>query len=118
MRLVIIESPYAGDIELNLRYARACMVHSISLGEAPFASHLLYPHPDVLDDRIDTERALGIALGYAWGLKADTVVFYNDLGFSPGMEAAWDYYCRYNTRTGKAIKPYVCQRSISSWKQQ
>ena len=25
MRLVIVESPYAGDVELNIRYARACL---------------------------------------------------------------------------------------------
>ena len=29
MKLVIIESPYAGDIEANLKYARACVLDSI-----------------------------------------------------------------------------------------
>ena len=42
MRLVIIESPYAGDIEANVVSARACVRDSLSRGEAPIASHLLY----------------------------------------------------------------------------
>jgi hypothetical protein len=50
VRLVIIESPYAGDPDGNLAYARAALADSLARGEAPFASHLLYPQ--VLDDMI------------------------------------------------------------------
>ena len=39
MRLVIIESPYEGDVETNLRYLRACMADCLHRNEAPFASH-------------------------------------------------------------------------------
>lgn len=43
MKLVVIESPYAGDVERNLRYVRAAMRDCLLRGEAPFASHALYP---------------------------------------------------------------------------
>ncbi len=94
MRLVIIESPYAGDIERNVDYARACMRHALSLGEAPIASHLLYTQPGVLRDDVPEERAQGIAAGLAWRKVAEAAVFYTDLGWSTGMKAAWDVYDR------------------------
>lgn len=85
MRLVIVESPYAGDVERNTRYARACMADCLRRGEAPFASHLLYPQPGVLDDLRPEERALGIAAGLEWGKHAEATVVYVDLGISNGM---------------------------------
>ena len=50
MRLVIVESPYAGDIETNVKYARRCVKDSLMRGEAPIASHLLYTQEGILDD--------------------------------------------------------------------
>lgn len=50
MRRVIVESPYAGDIERNMRYLRACLADCLRRGEAPFASHAIYTQPGVLDD--------------------------------------------------------------------
>src|SRR3990167_4164627 len=94
MKLVVIESPYAGDIDLNLRYLRACMKDCLMREEAPFASHALYTQPGVLDDNIMEERLLGIGAGFAWGDRADYVVFYVDLGESKGMEKARDYWHR------------------------
>ena len=42
-RLVMLETPYAGDEQREkLVYARKCMADSVSRGEAPFATHLLY----------------------------------------------------------------------------
>lgn len=85
MKLVIIESPYAGDVATNIAYARKCMVDSLKRGEAPFASHLLYPQVGILNDLSSAERALGIKAGLAWGEKADLTAVYTDLGTSPGM---------------------------------
>lgn len=85
MRLVILESPYAGDVEANVAYARACMADCLRRGEAPLASHLLYTQPGVLDDDQPEERALGIAAGLAWGRCADATVVYVDRGISTGM---------------------------------
>lgn len=93
-RLVIIESPYAGDVETNLAYARACVRHSLLVGEAPIASHLLYTQPGILDDRVPAERILGIDAGLAWRAVAHASVVYDDRGITPGMrygiEAAMD----------------------------
>lgn len=88
MPLVIVESPYAGDIERNVAYARAALADCLRRGEAPIASHLLYTQPGVLDDGNPDERALGIEAGLQWGRVADMAVFYVDIGWSPGMEAA------------------------------
>lgn len=80
---VILESPYAGDIETNTRYALAAMRDSLERGEAPFASHLLYTQ--VLDDTDPVEREWGIEAGLIWGACADLTVVYTDLGISGGM---------------------------------
>jgi hypothetical protein len=85
MRLVIIESPYAGEVRRNEAYARACLADSLARGEAPIASHLLYTQPGVLNDEEPGERALGIAAGLAWKRVADAQVFYVDRGWSRGM---------------------------------
>jgi hypothetical protein len=83
MKRVFIESPYAGDVERNLRYMRACLTDSFARGEAPFASHGLYPL--VLDDNYPTERRRGLDAAKAWRQVADVVAVYTDLGISPGM---------------------------------
>lgn len=85
MRRVILESPYAGDVERNVEYARACLRDSLMRGEAPIASHLLYTQPGVLDDDMPAERKLGIEAGLAWGVSADATVVYVDHGYSTGM---------------------------------
>jgi hypothetical protein len=59
MKLVVVESPYAGDVTRNLEYARAAMADCLARGEAPFASHALYTQIGVLDDTKPEERKLG-----------------------------------------------------------
>lgn len=86
MRLVILESPFAGDVEANVQYARECVHDSLSRGEAPIASHLLYTQPGVLDDNDPKERQWGIDAGLAWKSVAHGSVVYTDLGISRGME--------------------------------
>ena len=85
MKLVIIESPYAGDVEANVEYARACVRDSLSRGEAPIASHLLYTQPGILDDNIQEERQQGMDAGVAWRKVADLSAVYTDRGVSNGM---------------------------------
>lgn len=85
MRRVIVESPFAGDVERNVRYARAALRDCLSRGEAPIASHLLLTQAGVLDNTIPEERDLGIEAGLAWGVMAEATVVYNDLGISRGM---------------------------------
>ena len=52
MKLVILESPFAGDVKRNTAYARAALRDSLLRGEAPIASHLLYTQDGVLDDAL------------------------------------------------------------------
>jgi hypothetical protein len=86
VRLVILESPFAGDITLNKSYARACVRDCLLRGESPIASHLLFTQPEVLRDDIPDERKLGIAAGHAWYRVADACVVYVDRGISDGMQ--------------------------------
>ena len=108
MRRVVLESPYAGDIERNVEYARACVRDSLSRGEAPIASHLLYTQPGVLRDDVPAERQWGIDAGLAWASQAEATVVYTDLGFSSGMK----YGMANATRAGRPIE----LRSLSSGK--
>lgn len=100
MRLVIVETPYAGDIERNVAYARACLRDCLSRGEAPFASHLLYTQPGILDDTLPHERELGINAGLIWGEAAEATVVYMDLGISSGMR----YGIERAARAGRPIE--------------
>ena len=102
---VVIESPYAGNVERNTAYARACLKDSLSRGEAPIASHLLYTQ--VLDDTRPEERDAGISAGLAWLDKADLQVFYMDLGMSPGM--------KYAEQTSRKKGPPIQYRKIPGW---
>lgn len=86
MRRVIVESPYAGDVEANIAYARACVADCLKRGEAPIASHLLYTQPGILDDDNPAERELGIDAGLAWRAVAEASVVYTDRGISSGMK--------------------------------
>ena len=100
MRRVILESPYKGSSSwslmaflqriLNRRYARRCVRHSLMLGEAPIASHLLYTQPGILCDEDHLERTWGINAGLAWRSVADASVVYVDRGISEGMRYGID----------------------------
>ena len=90
MKLVILESPYAGDVENNVAYARACMADCLHRGEAPFVSHLLYTQPGVLDDTIPEQRKLGMEAGFEWRRVAELTVVYTDNGISSGMQEGID----------------------------
>lgn len=93
LRPTIVESPFSASGEYTQRqherYRDACMLHSFDMGEAPFASHMLYTQ--ILDDAVPEERKLGIDAGLAIAeVLASTGflrwVFYVDLGISAGMK--------------------------------
>ena len=88
---VVVESPYAGNVERNLRYARAAIRDCLLRGESPIASHLLYTQPGVLCDDKPEERALGISAGFEWRIAAEKTVVYVDLGYSRGMTAGIEH---------------------------
>ena len=94
MKTVIIESPFAANNWprgfrwlgrwLHARYLRQCIVDSLRRGEAPFASHAIYPQ--VLRDHVAPERAAGMRAGLAWMQRADFTAVYIDRGISIGMK--------------------------------
>ncbi|ASV83169.1 hypothetical protein CES85_3947 [Ochrobactrum quorumnocens] len=86
--LVIIETPYSGDVEANTAYARVGLLDSLRRGEAPIVSHLL--HTQVLDNMRPDERSLGIKAGLAWYQAATKCVVYTDRGISGGTERGID----------------------------
>lgn len=90
MRLVILESPFSGDEEANLTYARACVRDSLSRGESPWASHIFHTQPGILRDEVPHERQWGIDAGLAWGPYAEATVVYMDRGVSKGMQYGID----------------------------
>lgn len=89
MKRVLVESPYGNSdpavVAENVEYARACMLDCFRRGEAPFASHLLYTQPGVLDDSVPDQRARGIEAGLVWGSQAELTVVYIDRGITEGM---------------------------------
>lgn len=90
MERVIIESPLRGEYALNKTYLLLAMRDSLLRGEAPFASHLLYP--EVLNDRILSDRELGLRAGFAWAYVADKIVVYEDRGLTEGMKLGLDQH--------------------------
>jgi len=82
-KLVLIESPYAGDVETYAAYARRCLADSIARGEAPLAGHLLYTQ--VLDDTDPSQRRVGIECHLALHQAKIKTIVYVDFGISPGM---------------------------------
>ncbi len=102
--LVILESPYAGNVDRNVAYARLCLRDSLLRGESPIASHLLYTLPGVLDDNNPVERHMGIEAGLAWKSVAQATVVYTDLGISGGMT--------YGIASAKAVGLPIHYRTI------
>lgn len=96
MKLTIIESPFMGKGEtaeereretaINIAYAKAAVRDCLARGEAPYASHLFFTQPGILDDNVPDERRLGIEAGLCWGAKADLTAVYADRGISSGMQ--------------------------------
>ncbi len=101
MPLVVIESPYAPTptctVEDHVAYAKRCFNDSLKRGEAPYASHLLFTQPGLLDDTIPEQRRLGIEAGLAWGAAAKTAALYIDFGISSGMRTGINRHAQNGT---------------------
>ena len=82
MKLIFVASPYAGDVEKNIEYAKEACRHILNEGHAFFCPHLLYPQ--ILDDDNMEERDIGIKMGKEFLNKCDELwVFGNHI--SNGM---------------------------------
>ncbi len=69
MKLIYVASPYKGDIEKNIEYAKEACRYVLNQGNAFFCPHLLYPQ--ILDDNNPEERRLGINIGKEFLAKCD-----------------------------------------------
>jgi len=79
----ILESPYSGNVERHRLYAIQCLRDMLSRGEAPFASHLLYPKGFL--GFSPEAREAGMKAAFSWTPVSEQVVAYIDLGLSHGM---------------------------------
>lgn len=87
MKRVIVESPYAGNYDMNEAYAELAMHDClVNHNESPYASHLLYTRRFVLRDDVPTDRKLGIEAGFEWRDVSEKTIFYTDLGVTDGMK--------------------------------
>jgi len=92
IKFVDVETPYGDkdkkNVKRNLLYARACARDCLLRGEVPFASHLFFTQPGILDDNIPEERDRGIRAGKELieALPKIITVVYQDLGISKGMQ--------------------------------
>lgn len=105
--IVYICSPYAGDVDGNIKAAQRYSRFAVDNGYIPVAPHLLFPQ--FLDDNNPKERQLGLFFGNALMSKcAEVWVFGSNI--SAGMEteikrAKWkDYRLRYFTENCEEVQ--------------
>ena len=84
MKLIYVASPYAGDVERNVEYAKQACRTVMESGHAFFAPHLLYPA--VLDDAVPEERQTGIEMGLTLLHRCDELWTFGPVP-SSGMQA-------------------------------
>ena len=83
-KLIYIASPYAGDVEKNVAFAKAACRYAMEQEYTPMAVHLLYPQ--FLDDSNPQERASGLAMGHQVLSVCDELWVCGDR-ISSGMES-------------------------------
>lgn len=98
--IVYICSPYAGDIDKNIKAARSYSRFAVDNGYIPIAPHLLFPQ--FMNDADPDERDLGLFFGNALMSKCSEVwVFGNNITAGMTAEikrARWkNYRLRYFT---------------------
>lgn len=120
MNRVYVASPFRGasaeETRQNIVYARLCMLDSLSRGEAPYLSHLLYTQ--VWSEK---NRDAGLAAGDAWREAADVIAVYQDIGVTPGMDRAIAARLPHQTveqrevhwREAKALEPLD---NVAAWR--
>ena len=80
---VFICSPYSGDVENNVKYAKELCLKAATKGYAPYAPHLLCTQ--FLNDDIPAHRSMGIKIGLAYMDLVDEVWVCSDT-ITKGME--------------------------------
>lgn len=93
--IVYICSPYAGDIENNIKAAQRYSRFAVDTGYIPFAPHLLFTQ--FLDDTDPDERKLGMFFGNAFMSKCSELWVFGDR-ISEGMQTEIKHAKRKNFR--------------------
>lgn len=82
-KIAYICSPYRGDIQRNVEYAKELTEEAIKRGYAPIVPHIYLPL--VLDDSNQASRALGLELALTLLRKCDVILVGKRYGTTPGM---------------------------------
>lgn len=74
MKIIYMASPYAGNVENNVEFAKRACRHVMEQGHAFFAPHLQYPK--LLSDTNPQERQAGLDMGLAMLSRCDELWCY------------------------------------------
>ena len=82
-KLVYLASPYAGDVQENVKTARRACRYAMEQGVTPIAVHLIYPQ--FLNDGLPEERETGLQMGLRVLKACDELWLFGDY-ISAGMQ--------------------------------
>ncbi len=89
-RAIYVCSPCRGDVEINLRFARAVAAHIARHGDTSVGSHLILAGP--LDDEVPSDRSCGLDAGLHLVSLCDLLYAFVEAGSEPsqgvGLESA------------------------------
>lgn len=108
--IVYICSPYAGDVEANVKAAQKYSRFAVDSGCIPIAPHLLFPQ--FMDDNNVSDRKLGLFFGTVLMSKCAELWVFGDT-VSRGMAAEIErakkkhYPIRYFDTDMKEVNPYA-----------
>lgn len=86
--MAYICSPYRGDTERNIIYARGLVKYAVNRGWTPICPHLYLPQ--ILDDNKPEERETALRVGLELLNSCDLILVGNRHGISEGMQAEID----------------------------
>ena len=89
MKKVYICSPLRGDIKGNIERAKSYCKQAITEGCLPIAPHIYFTQ--FMDDTIQSDRELAMAMGIEWLDTCDELWVFGDT-ISDGMRAEIDYF--------------------------
>ena len=89
MKKVVLVSPYSGNLNLSVGYAKLCLQDMLEKGEAPIAGHLLFNQPGIFKDNCSLEEQnLKTLASHAWIKGADGIAVYEDFKVTSEMDLA------------------------------
>lgn len=88
-QVVYIASPYAGDTDANIAFAKQAALYAMSKHYVPFVPHLQFPA--FLNDNIPSQRTLGIQANLELLRRCDELWVFDYKGISAGMQQEITY---------------------------